>query len=276
LACPFLASRLACPGSGPPESRHYRFPESDRQPFSILRRWPDHAVIGGCLERHPPSVPETSAVWHRSEIARAMVPVGLRSRTSPVVRQKESEVIFMELSKRIRDLRYAKGWGPDELASRAKISRTALYQIERGNTSKPQAGTLRRISRALGVPLERRPASPRPTGRRSCWRNSGCSWPRRWPRESPGSSRSRSGSCRSSHRRRPEIVPATHRPTRWRRSAGPALLAPVRPCERGHQASGERASLHASPHPLRTQRGTCALEEDRLGAGHCRPTPAHG
>ena len=44
--------------------------------------------------------------------------------------------------------------GPDELASRAKISRTALYQIERGNTSKPQAGTLRRISRALGVPLE--------------------------------------------------------------------------------------------------------------------------
>jgi transcriptional regulator with XRE-family HTH domain len=60
----------------------------------------------------------------------------------------------MELSKRIRDLRYAKGWGPDELASRAKISRTALYQIERGNTNKPQAGTLRRISRALGVPLE--------------------------------------------------------------------------------------------------------------------------
>jgi transcriptional regulator with XRE-family HTH domain len=60
----------------------------------------------------------------------------------------------VDLSKRIRDLRYAKGWGPDELASRAKISRTALYQIERGNTSKPQAGTLRRISRALGVPLE--------------------------------------------------------------------------------------------------------------------------
>ena len=60
----------------------------------------------------------------------------------------------MDLSRRIRDLRYAKGWGPDELASRAKISRTALYQIERGSTTKPQAGTLRRISRALGVPLE--------------------------------------------------------------------------------------------------------------------------
>jgi transcriptional regulator with XRE-family HTH domain len=60
----------------------------------------------------------------------------------------------MNLSKKIRDCRYAKGWGPDELASRAKISRTALYQIERGSTNKPQAGTLRRISRALGVPLD--------------------------------------------------------------------------------------------------------------------------
>src|SRR5580704_7077923 len=60
----------------------------------------------------------------------------------------------MNLSKQIRDLRYANGWGPDELSSRAKISRTALYQIERGNTSKPQAGTLRRICRALGVTLE--------------------------------------------------------------------------------------------------------------------------
>ncbi len=58
------------------------------------------------------------------------------------------------LSEKIRDLRYAKGWGPDELAGRAKISRTALYQIERGGTSKPQAATLKRISRALGVPLE--------------------------------------------------------------------------------------------------------------------------
>ncbi|ODT98126.1 MAG: hypothetical protein ABS79_06430 [Planctomycetes bacterium SCN 63-9] len=71
----------------------------------------------------------------------------------------------MSLSKRIRGLRYAKGWGPDELAIRAKISRTALYQIERGNTSKPQAGTLRRISRALGVALEELLDDvPRPSG----------------------------------------------------------------------------------------------------------------
>jgi transcriptional regulator with XRE-family HTH domain len=61
---------------------------------------------------------------------------------------------LVSLATKVRDLRYAKGWGPDELAVRAKISRTALYQIERGGTSKPQAATLKRISRALGVPLE--------------------------------------------------------------------------------------------------------------------------
>ena len=57
----------------------------------------------------------------------------------------------MQLAKRIRDSRYAKGWGPDDLAGRAKISRTALYQIESGKTETPRAGTLRRIARALGV-----------------------------------------------------------------------------------------------------------------------------
>src|SRR5215470_6950974 len=82
-----------------------------------------------------------------------MAPRGLKSPSIGHPRREKARS-SMELSKRIRDLRYAKGWGPDELASRAKISRTALYQIERGNTSKPQAGTLRRISRALGVPLE--------------------------------------------------------------------------------------------------------------------------
>ena len=61
---------------------------------------------------------------------------------------------LMGLATKIRDLRYEKGWGPDELAFAPKISRTALYQIERGGTIKPQAATLKRISRALGVALE--------------------------------------------------------------------------------------------------------------------------
>lgn len=60
----------------------------------------------------------------------------------------------MTIAKRVRDCRYAKGWGPDELASRAEISRTALYQIECGKTETPRAGTLRRIAEALGVSIE--------------------------------------------------------------------------------------------------------------------------
>ena len=60
----------------------------------------------------------------------------------------------MSLSQRVRDFRYSKGWGPDELASRASISRTALYQIESGKTELPRAGTLRRIALALEVSME--------------------------------------------------------------------------------------------------------------------------
>src|SRR3954465_1849845 len=60
----------------------------------------------------------------------------------------------MTLAQRVRDHRYTKGWGPDELASRAAISRTALYQIESGKTELPRAGTLRRIAMALDVPME--------------------------------------------------------------------------------------------------------------------------
>jgi len=60
----------------------------------------------------------------------------------------------ISLAQRVRDFRYAKGWGPDELASRAEISRTALYQIESGKTGLPRAGTLRRIALALEVSMD--------------------------------------------------------------------------------------------------------------------------
>jgi transcriptional regulator with XRE-family HTH domain len=60
----------------------------------------------------------------------------------------------VSIAKRVRECRYAKGWGPDELASRAEISRTALYQIECGKTETPRASTLRRIAQALGVSIE--------------------------------------------------------------------------------------------------------------------------
>jgi transcriptional regulator with XRE-family HTH domain len=56
---------------------------------------------------------------------------------------------MISLAQRVRDFRYSKGWGPDELANRAEISRTALYQIESGKTGLPRAGTLRRIAVSL-------------------------------------------------------------------------------------------------------------------------------
>jgi len=58
------------------------------------------------------------------------------------------------LGQRVRDFRYFKGWGPDELASRAEISRTAIYQIENGKTGSPHASTLRRIAVALDVSMD--------------------------------------------------------------------------------------------------------------------------
>lgn len=60
----------------------------------------------------------------------------------------------MTIATRVRDCRYSKGWGPDELATRAEISRTALYQIECGKTETPRASTLRRIAKALDVTIE--------------------------------------------------------------------------------------------------------------------------
>jgi transcriptional regulator with XRE-family HTH domain len=61
----------------------------------------------------------------------------------------------MNVAHQIRQLRYSKGWSPDDLAARAHISRTALYQIENGKTGLPRAATLRRLAEALGVEPEK-------------------------------------------------------------------------------------------------------------------------
>src|SRR5436305_5261297 len=99
----------------------------------------------------------------------------------------------MSLAQRVRDYRYSKGWGPDELASRAAISRTALYQIESGKTELPRAGTLRRIALALDVSMETllgnvepapppRAARPVAAGGQGAWGRGGNEW---YPTEGP-------------------------------------------------------------------------------------------
>jgi transcriptional regulator with XRE-family HTH domain len=59
-----------------------------------------------------------------------------------------------EFSRRVRKLRYEAGLGPDDLADRAGISRTALYQVEAGRTTAPRAATVKRLADALGVKME--------------------------------------------------------------------------------------------------------------------------
>jgi transcriptional regulator with XRE-family HTH domain len=78
----------------------------------------------------------------------------LRAQSEAVVASEDSRDGVSVFAQRVRQLRYTKGWGPDDLAARAKISRTALYQIESGKTGQPRAGTVRRLARAFGVAPE--------------------------------------------------------------------------------------------------------------------------
>ena len=59
----------------------------------------------------------------------------------------------MELSKRIRDLRYGKGWAPTSWQACLDPA-DGPVSIERGNTSKPQAGPCGGSLGRMGVPLE--------------------------------------------------------------------------------------------------------------------------
>lgn len=58
------------------------------------------------------------------------------------------------LGRRIRAARYGKGLGMEELADQARVSRTALYQIETGKVEMPLAGTLIRIARTMDLNVE--------------------------------------------------------------------------------------------------------------------------
>ncbi|MFO1023410.1 MAG: helix-turn-helix transcriptional regulator [Planctomycetales bacterium] len=53
----------------------------------------------------------------------------------------------------LHELRLRRGWTIEELARQAGVSRTTLYYLERGDTSRPRMGTLRKLSKALGDEL---------------------------------------------------------------------------------------------------------------------------
>jgi len=53
----------------------------------------------------------------------------------------------------IRGLRDAKGLTQVELAKRAKVTRGYLAQLEAGHKKNPSLPTLRKLAKALGVPV---------------------------------------------------------------------------------------------------------------------------
>lgn len=53
----------------------------------------------------------------------------------------------------IRELRAAKDMTQDELAKRAKVARGYLAQLEAGHKKNPSLPTLKRLAKALGVPV---------------------------------------------------------------------------------------------------------------------------
>lgn len=60
----------------------------------------------------------------------------------------------LEIGYRIDRACLQRGWDRGELADRAGVSRTTLYQIGRGAVTKPRASTLKRIADALEVSVE--------------------------------------------------------------------------------------------------------------------------
>lgn len=59
----------------------------------------------------------------------------------------------LAVGQRIRSARLKKGWNQLELAAQAHVSRTTLYQLERGTIASPHVATLHRLAKALDIPV---------------------------------------------------------------------------------------------------------------------------
>ncbi|MGE0406706.1 MAG: helix-turn-helix domain-containing protein [Candidatus Korobacteraceae bacterium] len=60
-----------------------------------------------------------------------------------------SDFSWVEIGRRIRDWRLARGWSQQQLADAAGVSQSGVVHLERGDTN-PQLGTLREVAAALG------------------------------------------------------------------------------------------------------------------------------
>ncbi len=59
----------------------------------------------------------------------------------------------LAVGQRIRSARLRKGWNQGDLATRAGVSRTTVFQLERGSIPAPHAATLHRLATALEIPV---------------------------------------------------------------------------------------------------------------------------
>ena len=59
----------------------------------------------------------------------------------------------MRLSQALRQRRAAKGWTQRELARRVKVTPPYITQLELGLRTNPSLPVLRRLAKALGVPV---------------------------------------------------------------------------------------------------------------------------
>lgn len=66
----------------------------------------------------------------------------------------DTDAVAAAVARNVRRLRLERGWTLDALASRAKVSKGMLVQIEQTRTN-PSLGTLCRLSDAIGVSLAR-------------------------------------------------------------------------------------------------------------------------
>jgi transcriptional regulator with XRE-family HTH domain len=61
----------------------------------------------------------------------------------------------MRLRQAVRQRRAAKGWTQRELAQRVKVTTPYITQLELGLRTNPSLPVLRRLAKALGVPVAR-------------------------------------------------------------------------------------------------------------------------
>ncbi len=78
------------------------------------------------------------------------------------------EDINIRIAQQVREIRLARGYTLDILASRCQVSRSAISLIERGEAS-PTAVVLEKLANGLGVPLTQLFDSPRILNRLNLW-----------------------------------------------------------------------------------------------------------